>query len=1039
MNGTPPEPPGTARNSRAAERKRAKHELSDSEETLRTIASSAQDAILMLDNDGRIALWNAAAQRIFGYSSEEALGKDLHRLLVPERFHAAHRAAFPRFRSTGEGAAVGKTLELAALRKDGTEFPIELSLSAVMLKDKWCAIGIVRDISERKRAEEALRASEEQHRSLLAALAEGVVLQDASGALVMFNERAERMLGLTAAQLTGGLPIDPRWRAIREDESTFPGDAHPAMTTLKTGVPQSDVIMGVRKPDGTLTWLSINTQALVKPGQTTPDGVVSSFRDITEHRAAEERLRLASAVIENSPAVLFRWRAATGWPVEYVSSNVRQFGFTEEELLTGTVPFAHMVYRDDMERVAAEVARYTAGGCERFAQEYRLVTRDGAVRWVDDRTTIERDAAGEVKHYQGVLTDITDRKRAEENQRTAALYARSLIEASLDSLVTINAEGKITDVSKATEEVTGVARDRLVGTDFADYFTEPDQARAGYRQVLAEGYVRDYPLTIRHGSGRTTDVLYNASVYRNEAGELQGVFAAARDITERKRAEDTLRLSEEKYRTIFEESFDGLFVTSPGGRILDMNKKGVALFGYDTKEEIQRLDLEQDVYAHPPDRKRILALVDAQGTAEYEVEVKRKGGETMVTRCALTAVRDATGAIASYRGIISDITEKKRVERALHRVNRALKATSDCNMALIHATDEISLLDEMCRIIVDAGGYRLAWVGYAEHDAAKKVKPVAHGGYEPGYMERADITWADDERGSGPVGIAIRGGQVQVVQDAQTDPRFERWRANAARLGYGSVLVAPLLSEAGTIGALSIHAEGADAFDEREIALLSELAADMAFGIVTLRARRAHEQSAARLLGSMEDTIEVIGATVEMRDPYTAGHQLRVATLAAAIAQEMGLTEEQVHGIRLAGMVHDLGKVHIPSEILSKPGKLSRIEFELIKSHPEAGYEILKDVDFPWPIAQIVLQHHERLDGSGYPRGLKADEILLEARIMAVADVVEAMASHRPYRPALGIDLALREISENAGKYYDADAVRICLALFRDKAFAFNA
>ncbi|MDP1609441.1 MAG: PAS domain S-box protein [Sulfuritalea sp.] len=790
MNGTPPAPPATARNSRVAERKRAKHELRDSEETLRTIASSAQDAILMLDNEGRIALWNPAAERIFGYSSEEALGKDLHLLLVPKRFHEAHRAAFPRFRSTGEGAAVGKTLELAALRKDGTEFPIELSLSAVMLKDKWCAIGIVRDISERKKSEEHLRASEEQHRSLLAALAEGVVLQDASGALVMFNERAERMLGLTAAQLTGGLPIDPRWRAIHEDESAFPGDAHPAMTTLKTGVPQSDVIMGVRKPDGTLTWLSINTQALVKPGQTTPDGVVSSFRDITEHRTQEERLRLANAVIENSPAVLFRWRAAAGWPVEYVSNNVRQFGFTEEELLTGAVPFAQMVYREDMERVAAEVARYTAGGCERFAQEYRLVTRDGAVRWVDDRTTIERDAAGEVKHYQGVLTDIT---------------------------------------------------------------------------------------------------------------------------------------------------------------------------------------------------------------------------------------------------------EKKRSELALYKVNRALKATSNCNMALIHATDEIRLLDEMCHIIVDAGGYRLAWVGYAEHDAAKTVKPVAHGGYEPGYMERADITWADDERGSGPVGIAIRGGQVQVVQDVQTDPRFERWRANAARLGYGSVLVAPLLSETGTIGALSIHAEGTDAFDEREIALLSELAADMAFGIVTLRARGAHEQSAARLLGSMEATIQVIGATVEMRDPYTAGHQLRVANLAAAIAQEMGLTEEQVHGIRLAGMVHDLGKVHIPSEILSKPGKLSRIEFELIKSHPEAGYEILKDVDFPWPIAQIVLQHHERLDGSGYPRGLKADEILLEARIMTVADVVEAMASHRPYRPALGIDLALREISENAGKYYDAEAVRICLALFREKAFAFNA
>jgi putative nucleotidyltransferase with HDIG domain len=339
---------------------------------------------------------------------------------------------------------------------------------------------------------------------------------------------------------------------------------------------------------------------------------------------------------------------------------------------------------------------------------------------------------------------------------------------------------------------------------------------------------------------------------------------------------------------------------------------------------------------------------------------------------------------------------------------------------------------------VNAGGYHLAWVGYVEHDAQKTVRPVAHSGYEPGYMEHASISWADDERGSGPVGIAIRSGQIQVVQDVMTDPRFELWRTNAERLGYGSVLVAPLVSDFETIGALSIHAEGVNAFDAGEIALLGELAGDMAFGIVTLRTRSAHEQSAERLQRSMEATIQVIAGTVEMRDPYTAGHQVRVAELAVAIAHKMGLGEQRVHGIRLAGMVHDLGKVRIPAEILSKPGKLTPIELELIKEHPEAGYEILKGVDFPWPVAQIVFQHHERQDGSGYPRGLKADDILLEARILAVADVVEAMSSHRPYRPSLGMELALQEIGADAGKRYDADVVRACLALFREKAFAFS-
>jgi putative nucleotidyltransferase with HDIG domain len=188
----------------------------------------------------------------------------------------------------------------------------------------------------------------------------------------------------------------------------------------------------------------------------------------------------------------------------------------------------------------------------------------------------------------------------------------------------------------------------------------------------------------------------------------------------------------------------------------------------------------------------------------------------------------------------------------------------------------------------------------------------------------------------------------------------------------------------------------------------------------------------------MEDTVQAIAATVEMRDAYTAGHQQRVAVLAAAIANEMGLSADAIHGLRLASLVHDLGKIHIPAEILSRPGKLTSIEYELIKSHPQSGYEILKPITFPWPIAEIVLQHHERLDGSGYPKGLKGDAILLEARILAVADVVEAMTSHRPYRSALGLDAALQEIRQGSGTLYEAAAVEACLILMRDGRFKFE-
>ena len=181
--------------------------------------------------------------------------------------------------------------------------------------------------------------------------------------------------------------------------------------------------------------------------------------------------------------------------------------------------------------------------------------------------------------------------------------------------------------------------------------------------------------------------------------------------------------------------------------------------------------------------------------------------------------------------------------------------------------------------------------------------------------------------------------------------------------------------------------------------------------------------------------IQAIALTVETKDPYTAGHQRRVSDLARAIAQEMGVPIEKVDGVRMAGVLHDLGKISVPAEILSKPTKLTDIEYGLIKIHPQAGYDILKEVEFPWPIAQIVLQHHERLNGSGYPQGLKGDEILLEARIIMVADVVEAMASHRPYRPGLGLDKALGEISGNKGILYDPAVVDACLKLFTQKGF----
>jgi PAS domain S-box-containing protein len=220
--------------------------------------------------------------------------------------------------------------------------------------------------------------------------------------------------------------------------------------------------------------------------------------------------------------------------------------------------------------------------------------------------------------------------------------------------------------------------------------------------------------------------------------------------------------------------------------------------------------------------------------------------------------------------------------------------------------------------------------------------------------------------------------------------------------------------------------------EQGEILYLEGLIEDIT---VRKHAEKQLQQTLESLRKSFGATVQVMVSAIESRDPYTSGHQNRAAELARAIATEMGLAQDIIEGIRMAGSIHDIGKISIPAEILSKPTKLTEIEYSIIKVHAQKGYEMLKDIESPWPLAQIVYQHHERMDGSGYPQGLKGDEIITEARIMAVADVVEAMASHRPYRTALGIEAALAEIEQNKGTHYDNTVAHACLRLFREKGY----
>ncbi len=397
------------------------------------------------------------------------------------------------------------------------------------------------------------------------------------------------------------------------------------------------------------------------------------------------------------------------------------------------------------------------------------------------------------------------------------------------------------------------------------------------------------------------------------------------------------------------------------------------------------------------------------------------------------------------KGPKSPPTEPKEVKKELEKVTQTLETFSACHKVLVRAVEKSELLNKICQAIVEVGGYKMAWVGIAAQDSAKTVRPFAKAGDEDGFLSRVNVTWSDMGKSHCPTGEAILSREPVVINNILNNPDNMPWRGEALKRGYGAVLALPLISNGGTFGALTIFSEDADAFQQEDVNHLMDLGGNLVYGIVALHTRTARQRAEVEVkknLNKLKQTlgaiIQVLEKTVEVRDPYTAGHQRRVADLARSISAEMGFSQDRIDGIRIAGIIHDIGKIYVPAEILSKPRRLTTYEFNLVKTHSQVGYDILKTIDFPWPVARIVLQHHERLNGSGYPNKLMHDNILIEARILGVSDVVEAMASHRPYRPALGLDAALKEVSDHKGSLYDPEVVEICTRLFREKLFDFE-
>jgi PAS domain S-box-containing protein len=574
----------------------------------------------------------------------------------------------------------------------------------------------------------------------------------------------------------------------------------------------------------------------------------------------------------------------------------------------------------------------------------------------------------------------------------------------------------------------GYSRGEFIGKRLWEIgpFKDIEASRESFQELQTEGYVRYENLPLETKNGHQISVEFVSNVYEINGDRV--IQCNVRDITKRKHAEDVLaidrdelearvqertsqlaktneelvqemaerklteeelRQSEVHYRELADSITDVFFALDSDLKYTYWNKASEELTGVVAKEA-----LGKPFFSIFPENDVTRRLQNM-----YQEVIKTKESQVYVTE--YPGVQKLIHEISVYPSnggvtvFVKDITDRKQAEDALKTSVEALMASEKRYSTIFESAAEgILIIDFETEQFKYSNPAINRMLGYSQEEFKN--------------MNSNDIYPKD------------------LIKNAVTEIQKGTYGEDTLESGI------PCLTKNGGILYADINTTQV---------LLDGIKCSVSFFTNVTERRLAEEgkkQNIEKLLKVMGDTIKAMAMTVEIKDPYTSSHQQRVSKLATCIAQEMGLTNEQIKGISIAGTIHDIGKMYVPSEILSKPGKLNAIEFALVKMHSQAGYDILKIIEFPWPVAQTVLQHHERMDGSGYPDHLPGKDIIIEARIIAVADVVEAIASRRPYRAALGIDKALEEISKQKGALYDPDAVDACLKLFNERGFKFD-
>jgi len=725
----------------------------------------------------------------------------------------------------------------------------------------------------------------------------------------------------------------------------------------------------------------------------------------TQKKAALEQLRhseeLYRKITQCVPDLI--WTMDLSGRFIYVNEAVeRTHGWTVDEYLK--LSLQDLVSPQQLARDTVMIAEQLARASEPDFDHYTTLSfeseelrKDGTTFLAEVTASFLWSEHGHPIGIIGITRDITERKKAEEELRKSEELQTRLVNAIPDVVVRTDLEGNILFVNDNALQIGGYSEQEMLGKNLLEFVAPEDHEDAiNNLQRMREGRLgpREYHLIVK--DGRKILIEINGDVLRNEDGTPFAVVNVCRDITERKRTEKILREKDERLRGITENLPGVIFQFYAN----DNGEYGISYISEPLDEFakiIPHIDTANPVAVfpdfleriHEKDRERFLTSIQtAVATTtrwNFEGRVAIPSGKIIWVQGLSVPTRLADRVI--FDGILLNITERRLAEensqKSEEKFHKIFMTTPDC-IAIIRMKDDL---------IIDVNQ------GFENIVGWKREQVLGTKSSEPPmnfWLDKADRESMITD---------LKSGRDILHREFKF-----RHRDGSERFGNCSARKITI--------------------DEQEclIFILQDITERK---LMDLELKRTLES----LRKSVGTTIQVMVSAIEMRDPYTAGHQLRVADLARAIATEMGLAPDKIDGISMVGTIHDIGKLSIPAEILSKPTKLTPIEYSLIQEHSQNGYEMLKKVESPWPLAEIVYQHHERMDGTGYPRNLQGEEIILEARIISVADVVEAMASHRPYRASLGIHAALEEIEKNKGTLYDVHVVKACLKIFREKGY----